>query len=220
DIYIIPVRMESCEVPERLQEFQRLDLFERDGCKRLIEAIRIGIERRRRTSMKGGLPSPGKTNLWRVAGIGMKKFVNSIVSSSYLLTSGGTSYSYIDLDSLLAEPETIKFLIKKMVSIIRLASKPLGGVDRLVFIRRDSGPLGAIGLLGILAEKTNLGSVIVRPSSQIHQLAITPSGVLNSDTRVVIGSLNGGDVGSKTTSQLSAICHGLEQRASNTRLYS
>jgi hypothetical protein len=46
DIYLIPVRLEDCRVPERLSDFQWVNLFEKDGWTRLVEAIRVGIERR------------------------------------------------------------------------------------------------------------------------------------------------------------------------------
>jgi hypothetical protein len=39
DIYLIPVRLEDCEVPENLRDFQWVDLFEEDGWTRLKEAI-------------------------------------------------------------------------------------------------------------------------------------------------------------------------------------
>jgi pSer/pThr/pTyr-binding forkhead associated (FHA) protein len=46
DIYLIPVRLEDCEVPERLCDFQWVDLFEEDGWIRLVKAIQVGMERR------------------------------------------------------------------------------------------------------------------------------------------------------------------------------
>jgi hypothetical protein len=46
DIYLIPVRLEDCDAPEGLRDFQWVDLFEPDGWTRLVEAIRVGIQRR------------------------------------------------------------------------------------------------------------------------------------------------------------------------------
>jgi hypothetical protein len=46
DIYLIPVRLEDCEVPERLRDFQWVNLFEEDGWARLVQAIQVGMERR------------------------------------------------------------------------------------------------------------------------------------------------------------------------------
>ena len=46
DIYLIPVRLEDCAVPEGLTEFQWVDLFEEDGWTRLLKAIQVGMERR------------------------------------------------------------------------------------------------------------------------------------------------------------------------------
>ena len=46
DIYLIPVRLEDCEVPESLRDFQWVNLFEEDGWTRLVTAIQAGVERR------------------------------------------------------------------------------------------------------------------------------------------------------------------------------
>jgi hypothetical protein len=46
DIYLIPVRLEDCEAPESLCEFQWVNLFEEDGWEQLVRAIRVGMERR------------------------------------------------------------------------------------------------------------------------------------------------------------------------------
>lgn len=46
DIYLIPVRLEDCEVPESLRRFQWVNLFEEDGWTRLVKALRAGTESR------------------------------------------------------------------------------------------------------------------------------------------------------------------------------
>jgi hypothetical protein len=46
DIYLIPVRLEDCGMPESLRGFQWVNLFEKDGWTRLVKAIRVGMERR------------------------------------------------------------------------------------------------------------------------------------------------------------------------------
>ncbi len=51
DIYLIPVRLEDCVVPERLRDHQWVDLFDEDGLSRLLIAIYEGLDRR---TLKGG----------------------------------------------------------------------------------------------------------------------------------------------------------------------
>ena len=46
DIYLIPVRLEDCRVPEKLRDFQWVNLFEEDGWTRLVKAIQVGMESR------------------------------------------------------------------------------------------------------------------------------------------------------------------------------
>jgi CheY-like chemotaxis protein len=45
DIYIIPTRLDDCEIPEELDKFQSVDLNKEGGWKRLIRAIREGVKR-------------------------------------------------------------------------------------------------------------------------------------------------------------------------------
>jgi hypothetical protein len=45
DIYLIPIRLEDCEVPEELRRFQWVDLFEKNGWSQLLRAIRVGMGR-------------------------------------------------------------------------------------------------------------------------------------------------------------------------------
>ena len=45
DIFLLPVRLEDCEIPSSLRDFQVMDLYKRDGWKRLVDAIKTGIKR-------------------------------------------------------------------------------------------------------------------------------------------------------------------------------
>jgi len=47
DISIIPLRLEECEMPERLKDFQAVDFYEPDGWERLLTALQEAIERRK-----------------------------------------------------------------------------------------------------------------------------------------------------------------------------
>lgn len=40
EIFIIPARLEECEPPESLRRWQRVDLFEVDGYRKLLQALR------------------------------------------------------------------------------------------------------------------------------------------------------------------------------------
>jgi ActR/RegA family two-component response regulator len=45
DIYLIPIRLENCDVPDNLNKFQWIDIFEKDGFERLKHSLYSGIER-------------------------------------------------------------------------------------------------------------------------------------------------------------------------------
>ncbi len=46
-IYLIPVKLEDCQVPFKLGKWQWVDLFETDGMERLLKAIERGCEQRK-----------------------------------------------------------------------------------------------------------------------------------------------------------------------------
>lgn len=46
DIYLIPVKLEHCEVPETLRDLQWVELFDDDGWLQLVRALQAGIKRR------------------------------------------------------------------------------------------------------------------------------------------------------------------------------
>ncbi len=48
DIYLIPVRLEECDLPEDLNHIHRVDLFAEDGWEKLVSAIQVEIRRRNR----------------------------------------------------------------------------------------------------------------------------------------------------------------------------
>jgi len=47
DVFIIPVRLEKCEMPEALQHLHRVDLFKAGGYKKLVRALREVVESKR-----------------------------------------------------------------------------------------------------------------------------------------------------------------------------
>jgi len=46
DIYLIPVRITDCPMPDELASFQWVDFFEESGWDRLLSAIKAGLKRR------------------------------------------------------------------------------------------------------------------------------------------------------------------------------
>jgi hypothetical protein len=46
DIFLIPARLEPCEVSEELADFQWVNLYEGRGWTRLLQALQVGLERR------------------------------------------------------------------------------------------------------------------------------------------------------------------------------
>ena len=45
DIYLIPVRLEECDMPEILRGYQWVDLFDKRGWAKLLGSLKVGLER-------------------------------------------------------------------------------------------------------------------------------------------------------------------------------
>ena len=46
DIFIVPVRLDDCTIPQELADFQWVDLFRENGISRLVDALQSGLKRR------------------------------------------------------------------------------------------------------------------------------------------------------------------------------
>jgi hypothetical protein len=57
-IYLIPARLDDCEIPERLSRQQRVDLFHPNGVPKLLKALEYEAERRRTRIPPASTPSP------------------------------------------------------------------------------------------------------------------------------------------------------------------
>lgn len=53
DIYLIPLRLEKCEVPQCLSRFQRVDLFQEKGFNKLLDSLFTSIKRAGFTNQDG-----------------------------------------------------------------------------------------------------------------------------------------------------------------------
>jgi hypothetical protein len=66
DIYLIPIRLEECEVPSDLRNYQWVDLFAEDGRTQLMKAIQVGMERREISLTPVGSPEESSRGLTTV----------------------------------------------------------------------------------------------------------------------------------------------------------
>jgi hypothetical protein len=82
DIYLIPVRLEDCEVPENLKSFQWVDPFTTEGWTRLVKAIQVGMERRGLNNDLSPLPN---SKLKKLLMIGGGIFIITAIITSLLL---------------------------------------------------------------------------------------------------------------------------------------
>lgn len=140
DRYVIPVRLERCEIPSRLNRFHSADLFEKDGLSRLIVVLKGGTPVGLYGKEEQG-PNPiARSMTLSVGGIDMPCFFPSISSASK------NSLTPLDLLRILVSVKHPLFLISafdvhnadrnsrlKMVSLLQTA------MDNAQVVLLDSG---------------------------------------------------------------------------------
>jgi hypothetical protein len=124
DIYLIPARLDDkCKVMENLHAYQWIDLFDENGWTRLVEAIQMGIRRRKEsakqiqdqndTSKLSIKPDQGTTILqrgvkfYRGAGIGSYWYANDARVTGFISQSPGAPVSIDSLINFVAKGKTV-----------------------------------------------------------------------------------------------------------------
>jgi hypothetical protein len=84
DIYLIPIRLKPCEMPESLSDFQWADLFKENGWALVLKAIQEGMKRQRKM-----VASDGNTGQQATSPIGATQLLRRGTFSDFLLTPPG-----------------------------------------------------------------------------------------------------------------------------------
>lgn len=106
--------------------------------------------------------------------------------SEWALTNGGRSNYYWDLDSILTTPAEIEEVTSCYLGEIDQIRTTLGPIDRLGFIEKDSGPVGALTLKDLLIVRSNIPGVIIRQQRRILTAAIKGKEPLHPGERIVL----------------------------------
>jgi len=109
----------------------------------------------------------------------------AMASSAHIMTGGTMDSYYLDIDTLLASHDKSQKIITQLVRLIQDLAKRIR-VDQLVFIERDAGPVGAIGLLGALTAKTGYDALIVRTKRLVQNSMIKPYDAISSESGVLL----------------------------------
>jgi len=136
-VFIIPVRLEVCEVPDRLSELHRVDLFARRGFERLKRALKLRAKDLGITSFtKSKRPSRATANFGSQRALSSKiRPVSSLTSNAFAIDFGEANTLICTAKSIvLAEPSLV--LINKRshtVEYIGRAAKDLTKHDHMTY---------------------------------------------------------------------------------------
>jgi len=121
-------------------------------------------------------------------GIDMRRatLARALYQSPHINVGGTMGSYYIDIDSVQTDPKDLAIIGQLYVARIRDLQQQLGKIDRLAFIERDAGPIGAVGLLGFITAQTGIPSLIIRPRRLLRAGEVKPRGALQPHSRVVL----------------------------------
>ena len=124
DIYLIPMRLELCDMPEALGDFQRVDFYEDNGWTRLMEAVRVGLERRleqalgkvlETQSLKEFADTINSSNLGMYAQVELLAELN--VALKYFDQASLHVSSYLELQNIYRKREALDSALEKLEAL-------------------------------------------------------------------------------------------------------
>jgi hypothetical protein len=140
-IHTIPIRLDGCEIPERFKRFQRIDLFDERGFKKIAQAIRV--------SMAGHLefidePTQQREDTTRVMLTIDMEFNHFDQRYQRLLQHGLAAFLEIS-------PNAVRIVSIRRGSVIVTLELPTQSVEKLLNAYRDNNPelFRLIGMLNI-----------------------------------------------------------------------
>ena len=86
--------------------------------------------------------------------------------SQHYKTSGGKTKYYFDLDRYI-EKEKIQIVLEWYTNFINEVESECGKIDKLVFIEKNRGPIGALSFKSLITLKTGIPSVTVRLKKRV-----------------------------------------------------
>lgn len=107
--------------------------------------------------------------------------------SMYRFTRGikdGITDLFFDLDISSNNPNSLKHIIDWYTTAINNLIIKYGQINRVAFIEKDSGPVGAITLISAVIQKINIPAIIVRVRRRLPQNLI--KGDLENNVKNVI----------------------------------
>jgi orotate phosphoribosyltransferase len=110
--------------------------------------------------------------------------------SKYRLTRGverGTTDFYYDIDLSVTNPVMLQSVVDWYLAAINKIGREYGPINRIAFIEKDSGPVGAIVLTGILVERTKIPAIIVRLRRRLMVNSLK-GGEIKAGDRVILVS--------------------------------
>ena len=137
DVFVIPARLEPCEIPESLCQYQAVDMFTHDGLDRLITAIRseINLRNAAQAPLGGGVASP--TNHHSLPPSEFAHALNIRAIDVAVMRQGATEYLLYWRDGKVLKFEDNRWILSDIETAINPLSGERSPLDAFLCLRRD-----------------------------------------------------------------------------------
>ena len=95
-----------------------------------------------------------------------------VYCSIHQTINAGDATDYFDSDLYLSEPRNIKAVLRWFKDELHRERRGHGSIDRIAFVEKEVGPVGAITLKDLLSWYTGTPSVVIRPGRKGPALRI------------------------------------------------
>lgn len=112
----------------------------------------------------------------------LRTFAKAHENCEFEATAGGRIKDYFDADRLLmGSPDVLEEVAGQIVKVLKKYPEA-----KVVFVEKDSGPVGMLFMEGLVASKLGRPTSIVRPRRDIWKMAVKGAGIGKGDEIVLI----------------------------------
>lgn len=112
-----------------------------------------------------------------------------LVRGEYVVPGGKPVAYYIDMDLVTGAKDALRDLANLYTERIRRMERQLGRIDKLAFPEKASGPVGALALMGLIEERTDIPSFAVRLRRRLPRAVFKGASPEENDTVVIVSDV-------------------------------
>lgn len=121
--------------------------------------------------------------------IGIVRKYDMISKSNWALARGMPSKHFFDIDKGTYAPEPIRVIVSKYVEKIKKIKAKQPEIDRLAFIEKDFGTVGAIPFMSEIVSQTGIDATVIRLRKEMSLVNQKGAKLTNKNSVVIVSDV-------------------------------